>query len=285
MNFVFPVTQADFEEKVIRASGEKPVAVDFWAPWCSPCRTLGPVLERVVLSYGGKILLAKVNIEENHELAVQWGIQTIPIVKIFRDGKVTDEFIGALPESKIRLILDTHVPSEADELVLQAKSLLEKGAVPAAEATYYQVLQMDPHHPEALFRLAEICLEKNERDKAREFAREIPLGEKRHEDALRILAQIEFLETCEHAGNLGTCEAAVKDNPGNLDARYVYALCLAARKDYKAALDQLLFILEKDKEYKDKAAHRAVLSIFSIIGEESEYIDEYRSRLSMILFT
>lgn len=285
MNIVFQVTRADFEEKVIEASRERPVVVDFWAPWCSPCRTLGPILERVILSYGGKILLAKVNIEENHDLAVEWSIQTIPIVKVFREGRVQGEFIGALPESKIRNLLEGYIPSQADELALQGNRLLEKGATPAAEATYYQVLQIDERHPEALFRLAKICLEKNEREKAREFARAIDLGEKRHEAAQQILAQIEFLETCEKAGNLKTCEAAVEKTPRDMDARYHYALCLAAGKDYKKALDQLLGILEKDREFKDKAAHQAVLRIFSIIGEESEYIDEYRSRLSMILFS
>ena len=196
MNYVFQVTQADFQEKVIEASAEKPVVVDFWAPWCSPCRILGPILERVILSYEGKVLLAKVNIEENRDLAVKWAIQSIPIVKIFREGGVQGEFIGALPESKIRSILKGYIPSQADELALQGNRLLDKGATQAAEATYYQVLQIDPRHTDALLHLANISLEKGEWEKAREFARAIDPGEKHHEAAKKILAQIEFLETC-----------------------------------------------------------------------------------------
>ncbi|MBN1902479.1 tetratricopeptide repeat protein [Candidatus Sumerlaeota bacterium] len=285
MSFVFTVNASDFEEKVIEASSKKPVAVDFWAPWCAPCRIIGPILERVVLSYNGKILLAKANIEENQELAVQWQIQSIPIVKIFRNGKVWDEFIGAIPESKIRDVLGKLVPTEEDDLASEGNRLLEKGAAQAAESLFYQILQKNPRHSEALYRLAEISLEKEEIEKARQFAKAIDIGEKRHEDAQKILAQIEFLETCKKTGDPKTCRAAVEENPENLDARYHYALCLAAQKDYRKALDQLLFIMEKDRQFKDKSAHQTILRIFSIIGEESEYLDEYRSRLSMILFS
>jgi putative thioredoxin len=282
---IFNVTHNDFQDKVIKASEEVPVVADFWAPWCTPCKVLEPILEKIVLSLDGQTRLARINIEQERILGIDWGIQSVPTVKIFRNGEAVGEFIGVYQELDLRLLLERFIPTEADRLTMEGNRLLEQSLSEAAEATFYQALQLDQHHPVALLHLAELCFQKGERDKARQFAKAIDEGEKEHEAAGNILARIDFLETCEKVGDKKTCQARVGQDPDDLDARYDYALCLAAENDYKGALDELLFILEKDKEFKNRSAHKATLRIFSIIGEESEFIDDYRSRLSMILFS
>ncbi len=284
-DFIFDVSEADFESRVVEASASAPVVVEFWAPWCGSCLTLAPALEKAVRSFKGRMRLAKVNTELEPGLAEVWRVQSIPAVKIFKDRILVGEFIGALPEPKIKDYLDQFAPTELDGLLLEGDHLLKRGATDAAEATYYQALQTSPRHPGVHLRLAQISLEKGERDKARQFAKAIDQGEKEYEPAQTILARLEFLEACDKAGTRKECEQKVRKTPEDLDVRYNFALCLAAEEDYRKALDELLFILEKNRDFKDRAAHKAVLHIFSMIGEESEYIDEYRSRLAMIIFS
>jgi len=284
-HMIFDVSEAEFENKVIQRSFQIPVVVDFWAPWCAPCRILEPSLESAVRSFKGKILLARVNTEQNQALAVTWDIRSIPAVKIIREGKVAGDFVGAAPEEQIRALLEKFVPSEADELVNEGNKLLEKGAIEAAEAACFQALDIDSHHPGAHLGLARIYLGRRDWEKARQFAAAVMEGDKEYDAARGILAQIEFREVCRDAGDRQACDERLSNNPGDLEARYQLALCMAAGGEYRQALDELLVVLEKSREFKDRAAHQAILKIFSILGEDCPYLDEYRSRLSMILFS
>ena len=284
-DFIFDASEGEFESRVVEASASAPVVVEFWAPWCGACHTLAPVLEKLIRSFKGRLRLARVDTERNPGLAQSWQVQSIPMVKIFKDKMVVGEFIGALPEPKIKDYLEKFAPTELDGLILEGDHLLKRGATEAAEATYYQALGINPQHPGVQLRLADISLRKGEREKARQLAKAIDQGEKEYESASAILARIEFMESCEKAGKKESCELKVRQNPEDLEARYNYALCLAAEQEYPKALEELLFILERDKNFKDKSAHKAVLHIFFLLGEEWEYLDEFRSRLARIIFS
>ncbi len=281
---VFDVGGGDFERRVLSASHKRPIVVDFWAPWCAPCRMLGPVLEKVVLSYKGKIRLARLNIDENRDVAAAWRIQSIPAVVIFKDGKPVSSFIGAQPESEVQRIISSVVPTEADELVLKADRLAGEGNVKEAESSCRRALELMPEHSGALTGLAKLLLDKGDRDEAKALVESVPPGSRDYAEARSISARIEFAEICEAAGGRAACERGAADNPENLDALFGLACCLAEDQKYKEALDHLLKIVEIDKLYGEGKAKDAMLRIFSIVGERSELADDYRSRLSMALY-
>ncbi len=283
-DLIFDVGSTDFDERVLRASHHIPVAVDFWAPWCAPCRMLGPVLENVVLSYEGKVHLAKLNLDENRALASRWNIRSIPAVVIFKAGKVVRSFVGAQPEAEVRRIISSVVPTETDELVLEADKLAGEGKFGEAESSYRRVLELESTHPRASMGLAGLLLEKGNRNEAKLLAKGVDSGSEDYTEAQSILARIEFAEICEGRGNKEACEERAANSPESPDALFELACCLAAEGEYKEALEQLLRIVEIDKQYQEGMAKDTMLKIFSIVGERSELADDYRSRLSMALY-
>jgi len=281
---VFEVDGTTFEEKVVAASADRVVVVDFWAEWCAPCRMIGPVLEKTVLSYGGKALLAKVDVQSNQDLASRWGIQSIPAVKIFRDGKVAAEFIGALPESEVRRRLDEIIPSEADELVVEGKRLAAEGTMESAEVHYRTVLESSPTHPGASVELAAILVDRKEYVEARQLAETASADTAEYDQAQGILARIHFAVFCAEKGGLAACEKCMEENSEDVECRFARACCLAAEQRYEAALDEFLHIVQADRKAKGDAVKEEMVRVFSIIGQHSDQAKEYRSKLTRVLY-
>ncbi len=280
---VLNVTANDFEEQVIRASEERLVVVDFWAPWCAPCLMLTPILEGVVQSHQGQVLLAKVNVEENPELASGYGIQSIPAVKMFYQGKVVSEFIGALPEREVQRALDAALPSEADNLAAEADSL-EKGQPSDAEERYRKVLAKEPDHPMANLKLAEMALGKGNLDEAEQFAAGIASGAAEHAEASIILNQVYFRKHCQQMGGREAAAAQLDKEQSSLEAQFDLACCLAAEEDYEKALEALLKIVTSDKDHGNGAAKDAMVRIFALVGETSALVHQYRPQLAQALY-
>ncbi len=282
-NLVYEVEPGLFQEQVVDASAERTVVVDFWAEWCAPCRSLGPVLEEVVRSYGGRVALAKLDVDENPQVAARYGIRGIPAVKIFRDGRVVKEFVGALPRARVEALLSDVIPNEADDLVAAGDALLEEGESEEAESRYREALHRQPGHPAALLRLGKLALETG-REEARELLDQIEQDAPEYEQARALLAQVEFIGTCRENGGTESARRRVQKNPDDLDARYGLACCLAAEGDYEDALEEFLEVLRRDRNYHDQAPRLAMLRMFALLGPQSETAKTYRKKLAGVLY-
>ena len=281
-SLVFDVDQSEFETAVLERSRETPVVVDFWAPWCGPCRVLGPVLERVVEEYEGKVLLAKVNVDENQELAAGFGIQGIPAVKIFKDGALATEFTGALPEPAVREVLAQVVPSREDELVLEADGLWARGDAEKALETYEQVLEESAQHAGALLGMGRGLLD-TDVERGLSLLERVPLGGLERNEADRLIARQKLSQR--DGDDAESLRRELAATPDSIDLRFRLAQALAAEEHYEAALEEFLAVLKKDRAFEDDGARKAMVQIFEVLGRGSELADRFRSEMAKVLFS
>jgi putative thioredoxin len=265
------VTAVTFERDVLEASAALPVVVDFWAPWCAPCRALGPILENLEREYDGRFRLAKVDLDQNPDLAAAFGVRSIPDVMAFRGGRPVARFLGAQPESQVRAFIDRLLPSPSE---------LER--LKGGEAGPRKALELDPRNDAARLDLAEVLIEQRKFDEAERLLDEVQdnaaLDARR--DALRAAAG--FARgggESEHA-----LRARLAASPEDLEARYALAQRLAAARRYREAMDELLAIVRTDKNWRDGEARRQLLNLFTLAAEERELISEYRRKLATALY-
>ena len=280
----FDVEKETFETAVIQGSHERVVMVDLWAPWCGPCRTLSPILEEVVEEMDGGVAVAKVNVDENPELAAAFRVQGIPAVKIFVDGQVVQEFSGALPKEQILEILSPFVTTATDDLMERADAVAAAGDLEGADRLYQQILADKPADQEATLALALVRLRLGGLEAAAELAATIEQGSPAYEKAQAVHRQIELGEICAQAGGAKTCAAAASAAPDDLDAAYKSACCAAAEWDHAAALATWLSIVERDSGFADGAAKEAMVSVFHLLGRENEMVADYQKRLYRALY-
>jgi putative thioredoxin len=256
---VVEATDRNFMDTVIEESKRRPVVVDLWAAWCGPCRTLGPILEKVASERGGGFLLAKLDVDANPYTAGQFGVQSIPTVVAFRDGRPVDGFVGALPEQMVNEFVDKLLPTEADLGVREALETEQNGDLGDAESKFRAALEADAGNRDARLGLGRILAESGREAEAREAL--MPLLP--DADAERVLAGIEVRSWARLA------------EPGTLAS----AKRLAAQGTYRAALDGMLGALRDDPE-----ARQAMLEVFAVLGDEDELVAEYRRKLANALF-
>ena len=274
----------DFAATVIDESTRRAVVVDFWAPWCGPCRVLGPVLERLAEEFAGEFLLVKVDTEANPELADHFQIRSIPNVKVFRDGGVVDEIIGAVPEDEARRFLRRHCPSQADRKYAEGRRALSEGKSQEALSAFEAALALDAKHGEALLELGRLAAAAGDAEGAASYWSRIPSGSPAQEEAESLGRSLEFQARCAEAGGAEAAARRAAEEPGNLEARYAHGCCLAARGDFRAALEEFLHVVSRDKNFREQAARKAMLTVFALVGERSELAEEYRKRLALVLF-
>jgi putative thioredoxin len=256
-----------------------PVVVDFWAPWCGPCRTLGPVLEKVAAEAKGRWVLAKINTDENQALAQSFGIQGIPAVKAFRDGKVVAEFVGAAPEPQVRAFVAGIVPDEASMRAGEAARAVAAGDSKRAEKLYKDALEQDPHQPDALIFYAKAAIARREIDAARSL-----VGRLRPADRVARNAEVAQLELAVDAPSLDEARAAVNRDASDPAARHALGLALAAAGDHAEALEIFLGLVKRNRTWGEDAGRKSMLLVFDAAGSRSPLSDEYRRRLSMELY-
>jgi putative thioredoxin len=281
---IVDVDNATFQQTVIDGSRERPVVVDFWAPWCGPCRSLGPILEKLAAEYEGRFVLAKVNSDENPELSARYGVRGIPNVKAFVDGEIVDEFSGALPESGVRQFLDRVVPSPADELRDEAAAAYAANRdADAALEILARAEALSPADDEARVDRAAILADAGRTDEARAALAGLKPLTQMSERVSALKAKLDLAEGAAGAGGEGELAQRVAANPGDLDARLELAHALAGRSAWREALEQLLEIVERDRGFGDDAGRKTMLKIFEQIPGERELVGEYRRKLARLL--
>lgn len=277
------VGENDFETAVLERSQAVPIVVDFWAPWCGPCRVLGPILEKLAEEYSGEFVLAKINVDESPSLANAFGIQGIPAVKLFRDGEVAGEFTGALPEPMVREMLSRFLPSESDKQAQEADDLEQAGKLAEAKKLYEAILEKDPTHSRSLLGLGRLLMNEGDYEGALNSLEQVSLAAEERKEADRLLARLKL----RGGGNQdeSSLRAAVQSDPKNLEARFNLAQTLAANEKFEDALMEFLTIVKADREFKDDGARKAMVQVFEVLGSDHPLTEKYRSELAKVLFS
>ncbi|MBX3510473.1 MAG: co-chaperone YbbN [Hyphomonadaceae bacterium] len=278
-----------FMADVIEASNAAPVIVDFWAPWCGPCKTLGPPLEKAVRAAGGKVRLVKINIDDHPGVAGQLGVRSIPAVYAFDKGRPVDGFMGAVAESQIKQFVDRLIGAgSADDInamLDQAAESLSLGDLGGAAQSFAAALQIDPANAKAIAGMARLYLQSGDAEQARAVLDMAPPEKQNDAEIAGVRAALELAASAGDVGDARELEAKVSANPNDFQARYDLAEALSARGDLEAASEHLLAIIAKNREWNEEAARKQLLKIFEAAGPMSDVAKQGRRKLSAILFS
>ncbi|RIA55559.1 thioredoxin [Dichotomicrobium thermohalophilum] len=281
-------TTQTFVADVIEASKEVPVLVDFWAPWCGPCKQLTPRLEQAVTNAGGKVKLVKMNIDQYPEVAGQLGIQSIPAVFAFKDGRPVDGFMGAVGEGELRQFIDRITAGEGGGVEQQleaAETALAQDNVNEAANLFAEVLQSDKENVNALAGLAKCYIKSGDLDRAEQMLGMVPAGQQMDSAVTSAKAMLDLARKSEEAADTSELEQKVADDPADLQARFDLALALQAKGKREAAMEQLLEIVKRDREWNEGAARQQLVEFFDAWGANDPLTVKGRQRLSGILFS
>jgi putative thioredoxin len=288
-DLVKDTTTANFRQDVLAESMQQPVLVDFWAPWCGPCKQLTPILEKAVRAAGGKVKLVKMNIDEHPQIAGQLGVQSIPAVFAFQRGQPVDGFMGALPESQIKGFIERLVgplgPSAVEEILAEADQLAAAGDMGGAAELYAAVLSQDPENVAALAALVKLHVEVGDLEGAKRFLAMAPAGKENDPAIAGARAAIELAEQAASLGDVAPLRARVAADPGDHQARFDLALALNARGERSDAVDQLIEIVRRERGWNDEAARKQLVQFFEAWGPMDETTLAGRRKLSSVLFS
>ena len=291
---IFDVTTMEFEDKVMRASVATPILVDFWAPWCGPCKQLMPVLEAEIKAAGGKVKLAKVNIDENPELAQALRVQSVPTVFAFFGGQPVTAFMGVRPGSEIKALIAELVKmaqgAQPDALdipatLTAAAQALAEGQVPQAQELYAMILTQDENNAAAFAGLARTYLAGGELEQARFVLEDAPEAIRKAPELLAVHTALELAENAPGAGELGKMAAAVQKDPADLQARFDYGVALFAAGQKAEAIDEMIAIISRNRAWEEEKARKEVLRFFEAMGPMDPETVAGRRKLSSVLFS
>ncbi len=281
---VVDATAASFEHEVLEASKTLPVLVDFWAPWCGPCKALTPILEKLAAAYAGRFKLVKVNSDDNVELATAFGVRSIPDVMAFRDGKPVAHFLGALPEPQVRAFIDKLLPSPSELEHMRAAELKQSGDHANAVAALRKALDLDAANDPARLDLAELLIQIKRHDEAAKLLDEIRPNIDFDARVEALKAAVAFARSRAEGPDEEALRAKLTANPDDHEARLAIARLHAGAKRYTEALDQLLEIVRRDKDWNDGEARKQMLNIFNLAANQQALISEYRRKLASTLY-
>jgi putative thioredoxin len=280
---IFNVTAAEFQTRVIDASFQTPVLVDFWAQWCAPCRNLMPLLARITESYAGKLKLAKVDTDAEQQLSAHFGIRSLPTVMLVINGQPVDQFTGALPETQVREFLDKHIISEVAELRGQARDLAASGMVEAAIECLKQAHRIEPDNHDILVDLAKIVSDTGDNAQARQILDSLPIDVATRPAVKELKARIHLSEQAQNGPSLDELHAQVLADETDLAAREQFAAALAVHQDYEGALTQFYTLMQRDRSFNDDAGRRGLLDLFELLGADHPLTKTWRRKMFSLL--
>ena len=278
------ITAGNFMTDVVEASAQMPTLVDFWAPWCGPCRQLMPILDRLAGEYGGRFKLAKVNTDEQQELASQVGIRSLPTVVLFKDGTAVDHFMGVVPETQIRAMLDKHLPATNAGPQSRIQALKAAGDFAAAQVAVGQALVADAENVALLAERAELHALEGNLDDARRELQDLQAKEPNHSAVRRLAALLTFSDVIAAHPDVRALKERVAANTADLDLRHALAVHRLLGGDVEPALDAWLEIMRQDRSYKDGLARRSLVQAFELIGEADPIVTRTRRAMAKLLF-
>ena len=281
--YVFDVSGPDFDAGVIAKSREVPVLVDFWAAWCGPCQALAPVLEQVSEAYAGELLIAKVDSDAEPELAARYGVRSLPTLLLFADGEPKAQSLGAQPESVIRNLVRPFVRTPADRLAERGARAAGDGDLAAARRLLEQAVAAEPDRPGPRLALAELMLAAGDPDGAEGVIDPLNAVDKESDAAHMLRDRIVFTRDLEGAAAEDELRRQVADQPGDLESRYLLAARLTVRGAFPEAMEQFMEIMRRDREFREDAGRRGLLSVFNMLGPDSELAVAFRKRMAALL--
>jgi putative thioredoxin len=281
--FVVNVTAETFQQQVIENSFKQPVLADFWAEWCNPCQMLVPVLTKLAEEYRGAFVLAKINTDEQQELAAQAGVRSLPTVKLFVDGQVVNEFMGALPESEVRRFLEPYLKGPADEVIAQAEQAFAEGREQEGLDLLNQALADNPDNGKLKISIARIAAGRGDYDGAQALLDSLSAEDKESDAARELQAQLKVARQLEDIGDPNELQQRIEQNPDDLEAMLKLSHYLTAQAQYEPAMELLLKIMQKDRQFGDDAGRQGLLNLFEILGNEHPLTKTYRRRMFTLL--
>ena len=287
MSFIIDINQDQFVAEVVEKSKTTPVIVDFWAPWCGPCKQLTPTLENLVNKKNGKVILAKINVDENQGIAGQLNIQSIPTVYGFVDGKPIDAFQGAQPENKIEeminKLIDATPGNEIPKLLEEADNLFKDQKFEEAQKAYEALVGIDPGNPKIIGGLLRCLVQLKKYDDAKEMMESLDDETLKDEEILKIKKLLSNLETDED-GDIEELKLLVTNDPNNKEKRFELAEKYLSLNETELGFNELLIIFEKDPKWNDESAKKKLLEFFDLLGFNDPNVLEARKRLSSLMF-
>jgi putative thioredoxin len=280
--FAINVDAANFQSVVMEGSRQVPVVMDFWAPWCGPCKALKPLLEKLAEEFQGKFILAMLNADDNQDLAAQFGVRGIPNVKAIVNGQVVDEFSGSLPEAQVREFLARILPSPADELRAKAAELKAAGDLAGALQALGEASKLDQGNEGVRIDAAEILLELNEPDEAKRLLDSLAPVTRMEDRVQQLLAKLSFTPGDQAEGDEAGLRDKIATQPEDMQARLDLANLLVSAGRYAEGLDELLEMVSRDRAWNEEAARQQILAVFNLLGADP-LVSEYRRKLASAL--
>jgi len=280
---VIEVTESTFQQQVIEKSAEIPVLVDFWADWCAPCKMQLPVLLKLAGEYPDQLQIAKINTEQERALAEQHAIRSLPTLRLYRHGEVVKEVLGAQPEAALRTLIDAYIERESDRRLQQAIELDAQSRRSEALQLMEQAYREDPDNPRLPLKYARLCLDDNQLDRAGEIIQALPRELRETSEAASLQALLEFSRSITDAPSAVELESMIGEDPKQSEPRYQLAARQVLAGDYDNALGNFMLLLKQDRNYRDGAAQRGLLTVFALLDQDDERIPGYRRQMFALL--